>query len=129
MEKNLKYPREFFDKLAHLMYAVAVADGKIVLREKITIKKIVEEHQFLPTIDTEDREIIYAVLRKLIKEQTSSEEAFTTFKDFYSKNPESFPVELRKNIMEIANKIAASYAGRNKSESVIISKLYFLLEK
>ena len=129
MEQKINYTHEFFEKLGHLMYAIAVADGKMVVKEKIEIKKLIEEQEIFGSSEMKPGEIINATLSKLIIDQINKEEAFKTFKEYYLSRQEMFSDELKKNLMDMADKIASAYAGRNKSEAVIISKLYFLFQE
>lgn len=120
---------DFYISLAHLFYAIAAVDKRIEIEEKKRIRDLVEK-QWKIKIDHADSEtIIYSTLKKLIKEKMKSEDAFTVFNDFYIDNRELFTEELKKIILDHTTKIALSYSEINKSESVLISRLYFLMKE
>jgi len=129
MVETTYHTTEFYKNLASLFYAVAAVDHKIVIAEKRKIKEMVEQHWSFESEDTDSQEVIFSTLKKLITGNYDKEAAFIDFKNFFLKHPEEFPAHIRTKILDDADSITVAYARRNKSESVLISRLYFLLCK
>ncbi|WP_431129433.1 hypothetical protein [Flagellimonas flava] len=123
------YTEEFYKKLAYLFYSIAMADKKMVVDEKRKIVAYVEKYWMVSLESTNSAEIIYETLRVLIKEKVSSEEAFQIFKTYFNENPQKFPLEINKKLMETIDSIAISASRRNKSELVLLTKTHKLLFK
>ncbi|WP_027392473.1 TerB family tellurite resistance protein [Aquimarina latercula] len=117
----------FYEKLAHLFYAVAMADKKMVVEEKRKIVSYVEKYWSHSFDKKERKEIIYEIMRKLIKKQMTSEDAYEVFKSYYQTKSNDFSKDLCQKIMEAADGIATSSSKRNKSELVFLTKLHKLL--
>ena len=128
MSIDKHHTRIFYENLAYLFYAVAMADGKIMVEEKRKIIEYVKKYWSHRLITSDSDEIIYATLRTLIKEETISEDAYIVFKSFFLDNKKLFSVELRKKIMETSNGIAMSYSRKNKSELILLTKLHTLFK-
>ncbi len=120
---------EFYSCLAHLYYAITVVDKRIEVEEKKKIKDLVEKYWSIDFDHLNGQDIIFSTLKRLFKEKPKSEEAYSVFCDFFHKNLTLFSDKLKRNILDTSDKIAQSFAGRNKSESVIISRLYFLFDE
>ncbi|TPN87082.1 hypothetical protein [Aquimarina algicola] len=118
---------EFYQKLAHLFYAVAMADKKMVIEEKRKIVLYVEKYWSHSFNKNESKEVIYETMRELIRQQTTSEDAFEVFKTYYQNRSNDFSDDLCQKIMEAADAIATSFSKRNKSELVLLTKLHNLL--
>ncbi|MCE7994000.1 MAG: hypothetical protein HEP71_18570 [Roseivirga sp.] len=119
----------FYESLAHLLYAVAVVDNNARIEEKRTIKELVDEHWHIESEDLNSKSIIFPVLKRLFSVQYDKELAFLNYKQFFLEHRGLFSEKLKKKIMYSANKIADAFSGRNKSESVLISRLHFLMWK
>lgn len=119
----------FYESLAHLFYAVAVVDNNARIEEKRKIKELVDKHWHIESEGLNSKRIVFPVLRRLFSEQYDKELAFLNYKEFFLEHRDLFSEELKKKIMYSANKIADAFSGRNKSESVLISRLYFLMWK
>lgn len=117
-----------YTQLANVFYAVGQADGQFVKEEKLKVIELVKDHW---NTDSQEKpaSIIYEQLKKLGDQQTTADEAFDQFKSFFQKNKADFPKEMRLQLYNDAQKIALTYAGRNKSETVMLSRLKHLLEE
>ncbi|TYA74922.1 hypothetical protein [Seonamhaeicola marinus] len=124
MEKN---PNTFYIKLAHLFYAVAMADKKMVVEEKRQIVSYVEKYWSHSFDKAKGKEVIYETMRELIKKQMTSEEAYEVFKSYFLSLSDGFSNHLSKKIMEVADGIATSSLRKNKSELILLTKLRLLL--
>ena len=129
MLKLEHHTAEFYQNLASLFYAVAAVDGKIMLQEKYRIKELVDEDWSFKSENWDSQEIIFSTLRNLIVDEYDKEKAFLNFYEFFLANKSNFSTKIRNKILDTSDKIAVSFAGRNKSESVLISRLYFLMRK
>ena len=120
---------DLYTSLAHLFYSIATVDNRIHLKEKEKIKELVDNHWRFNIIHAGSDKIIYSTLNKLFKEKMKSEDAFLFFSNFYNQNSELFTEEIKNIILQETSDIALSFSGINKSESVLISRLYFLMNK
>lgn len=120
-------PNKFYKKLAHLFYAVSMADKKMVIEEKRKIVSYIEKYWSHSFDKNESKEIIYETMRELINEQMTSEDAYSVFKSYYQTQSNGFSKDLCQKIMEAADGIATSFSKRNKSELVLLTKLHKLL--
>ena len=119
---------DFYLSLAHLFYAIASVDNRIESQEKKRINDLIETHWEIEIDGIDGKSILYSTLKKLFKGKMKSEEAYMVFSDFFDKNRESFSKELKKLILDNTTKIALSVSEINKSESILISRLYFLMK-
>ncbi|WP_025740861.1 hypothetical protein [Aquimarina pacifica] len=119
--------KEFYKKLAHLFYAVSMADKKMVIEEKRKIVSYVEKYWSHSFDKNDSKEIIYETIRELIKKQMTSEEAYQVFKSYYQSKSDGFLKDLCQKIMEASDGIATSFSRRNKSELILLTKLHKLL--
>lgn len=121
-----KYTRDFFVSIAYLFYAVALADKKIVIEEKKDIVNSIKKY-WLASDKFDSEELIYETLRSLINNKLTSEQAFEEFKIYVNNNKELFTKDVSHKIIKSSHSICASYAGKNKSELIILAKLHKLL--
>lgn len=119
---------KFHQSMAYIFYAIAAVDGSVRIEEKRKIKDLVDEYWTFESERVNSRDIIFSTLKKIIKSNYDVEMAFQNFKTFFQQHPELFTEEVKKEIMRTVNSIAITFHGRNKSESVFISRLYFLLQ-
>ncbi|MDY0779575.1 hypothetical protein [Tenacibaculum sp. IB213877] len=117
----------FNENLAHLFYAVAMADKRMDTDEKKKIVSIVEKNWIDNTNNQQNKEAIYQTIRELIQEHVSSEEAFNKFKLYVTANKELFTNDLSKRIIKASHSICESFANKNKSELILLAKIHKLL--
>ena len=119
--------QEIYTQLANVFYAVGQADGQFVKEEKLKVIELVKEHW---NADSPEKptSIIYEHLKKMGDQQTTADEAFDQFESFFDENKAEFPKEMRLQLYNDAQKIALAFAGRNKSETVMLSRLKHVLE-
>ena len=120
---------DFYKNIASLFYAVAAVDHKIVIEEKRKIKELVDEHWSVVSDDIDSRKVIYSKLKKMITDHYDKEDAFIDFKNFFLKHREEFSDDICNAILDDADSITVAFSKRNKAESVLISRLYFLFSK
>lgn len=122
---------ELYAELGKVFYLVAAADGKIHPSEKASLKKFIDE-KWKPLEDSSDD--FGTDKGNFIGFSFDYEEAEAKMKDlqsfelFYKVNRAKFTEQLKKNILETSEAIAASYKGTNKKEEEIINEIKALLE-
>lgn len=121
----MKFTEEFYKSIANLFYAVSMADKNITIEEKKRIVKRVELN-WATSENKSDSELIYETLRELIKEKVTSEEAYEDFKRYYLTHKEDFTKKVMHDLLAASHEISTSYAGKNKSELIILARLYKL---
>ncbi|MEE3999611.1 hypothetical protein V1T75_04600 [Tenacibaculum sp. FZY0031] len=121
----MKFTEEFYKNIANLFYAVSMADKNITIEEKKRIVKRVELN-WATSENKSDSELIYETLRELIKEKVTSEEAYEDFKRYYLTHKEDFTKKVMHDLLAASHEISTSYAGKNKSELIILARLYKL---
>ena len=119
----------FFKKLAHLFYAIGMADKKFLRQEKIAIIDIVEKGGFSQIDTNASKDIIYQTLKELIENKVKHVVAFDIFKKFFSENKHLFPENLRFEIQKAVKQILDANERKDKSEIVILSKLHLLFKE
>ncbi|MEQ5792736.1 hypothetical protein J4E06_16845 [Muricauda sp. NFXS6] len=128
MFNSEKIGNEFYQSLGKLFYYVAIADHQVRPIEIKRLRKYVRQH-WLDVDDVEDEfhtdaayqiEIVFDWLNG---EEKDGEEYFKEFKEFYKEHHEKFPENLKELIVETAESIAKSFAGKNRSEMLAIFKL------
>lgn len=128
MFNSEKIGNEFYQSLGKLFYYVAMADHQVKPIEIKRLRKYVRQH-WLDVDDIEDEfhtdaayqiEIVFDWLEG---EEMEGEEYFEEFKVFYKEHHEKFPETIKKLILETAESIAKSFAGKNRSEMLAIFKL------
>jgi len=134
MHPSEKIGNELYQNLGKLFYAVAMADKKVVPEEVEKLKEAVRKY-WLQVDDIEDEfgtdaahqiEIVFDWLQN---EEKDGEHYFREFTDFYKEHPSKFNDKIKQLILRTAYDIASSFAGRNKSELILLAKLKMLLEK
>ena len=128
MFNSEKIGNEFYQSLGKLFYYVAIADHQVRPIEIKRLRKYVRQH-WLDVDDVEDEfhtdaayqiEIVFDWLNG---EEKDGEEYFKEFKEFYKEHHEKFPETIKELIVETAESIAKSFAGKNRSEMLAIFKL------
>lgn len=128
MLNSEKIGNEFYQNLGKLFYAVAMADNNVRPIEMKRLRKYVRQH-WLDMDEIEDEfhtdaayqiEIVFDWLNG---EEKDGGEYFKEFKEFYKEHPEKFTEPIKKLVVETAESIAKSFAGKNRSEMLAIFKL------
>lgn len=122
-----------YQHIGYLFYAVAAVDKTIDKKEIETLKVLAKEH-WLDVDSVNDNfgsdaayqiEIVFDWLKE---ENWDSETCFTKFEDYYKGHSGLFKEKTKSLIIKTASSIAESYAGKNKSELVILAKIEALLK-
>ena len=117
----------FFEALANVFYAIAIADKKFELSEKHAIFNEINSNWTYAIDSSKSSELMFEVLRQNIAQNISDEIAFRNFEKYYIDNKELFSVITKTAIMDAVNLIASSFAKKNKSELVMLSRIQLLM--
>ena len=112
----------FYQKMGELFYAIAAADKVVRKTEYDMLKKIVSEQwkdldDYEDPFHTDAAYQIEVVFDWFDYEQLDANDCFDSF------------AERKKLIWKTANAIAGSFAGKNKSELIMLAKLKNLLSQ
>lgn len=124
--------KKFYLKLGKLFYAVAAIDQAIREEEVQTLKNIIKDEWVFLDDDVDEFstdsayqiEIVFDWLEEL---QPDPEDCFESFKKFKQDNESMFPQHVKDLIWKTADRIAASFSGKNKSEVILLAKLKAIL--
>lgn len=124
----------FYKHLGILCYAVASADKKITKAETKRFAEVIEQ-QWKELEDSTDEfgtDAVYAaesVFDWQIESFVTAEEAYNTFCEYATENRNMFTPAMKIKLMQTAEAIATAFAGKNKSEAVMLSRLQEFLKK
>ncbi len=124
----------FYQKVGELFYAIAAADKVVRKEEYERLCELVVSHwkNFENTKDEFGTNAAYqieVVFDWFDHEQADAKECYEGFKDYFEAHPKLFTTERKQLILETANAIANSFAGKNKAELMILAKLKLLFEE
>ncbi|WP_026452432.1 hypothetical protein [Aequorivita capsosiphonis] len=131
--KNVeKLPLLFYQKMGELFYAIAAADKVVRKVEYDVLKKMVLEKwkdldDSKDPFQTDAAHQIEIVFDWFDYEQLEANNCFDSFEDYKKENSKLFTQERKQLIWETADAIASSFAGKNKSELIMLAKLKILL--
>jgi len=132
---NVSEKRElgFYQSIGKLFYAIAAADKIVRKKEYDALRKLVKEQwksmdDYKDDFNTDSAYQIEIVFDWMDYEQLDAANCFEEFKDFKKENDSLFTKERKNLIWETANAIANSFAGKNKSELIMLAKLKSLLK-
>ncbi|WP_281541230.1 hypothetical protein [Maribacter aestuarii] len=133
MKNTARTMNMLYESLGKLFYAVAISDGSVHDKEWTKVKEIVKEDwlyvdDFTDRYGTDAANQIEIVFDGLMEYGRSSEDCYEEFKDFYNEHPHAFSEEIKSLTKKTAGAIANSFAGKNKSELVILAKIELLLK-
>ena len=123
----------FYQKMGELFYAIAAADKVVRKEEYNTLKTMVLEKwknldDYEDPFHTDAAHQIEVVFDWFDYEQLDANDCFDSFEDYKKENPKHFTQERKELIWETADAIASSFAGKNKSEIIMLAKLKILLK-
>jgi hypothetical protein len=124
----------FYQKIGELFYAIAASDKVVRKQEFKALRKLVRT-EWSSIDDYEDEFHTDAVYQMEIVfewfqyEQMDGEECFQSFSTFYNENKKLFNTERKRLIWKTVNAIANAFAGKNKSELIMLTNLLLLLKE
>ncbi len=118
----------FYQHLGKLFYAIALADKKIKKEEFEVMKKEISLLSMSENYSVTDAEIdiehyITTTFKILYFDEATVEACFDDFIAYKRANESLFTTSIKKAILKIAGKIAASFSDVNKSELILLAKL------
>ena len=124
----------FYQKMGELFYAIAAADKVVRKEEYNTLKTMVLEKwknldDYEDPFHTDAAYQIEVVFDWFDYEQLDANDCFDSFAEYKKENPKYFTQERKELIWETADAIASSFAGKNKSEVIMLAKLKILLNE
>lgn len=123
----------FYRQLGKLFYTIAAVD-KVVRPEEIEQLKKIVQREWLPLersfdeFGSDSAYQIEIVFDWLVENDWNYDQVFPDFKIFRREHGHLFTPDINAIILKTANAIATSFAGKNKSEHVLISQLRAVLE-
>ena len=124
----------FYQLLGRVFYATAQVDGKIDDAEISTLKRVVRD-EWLEVEDAIDgfgsdaAHQIEIIFDYLLENDAIEKNVLNDLEEFKSTHSSLFTPEMSKLIMDTSSKVASSFAKRNKSELVFLSKLWLILKE
>ena len=124
----------FYQSLGKLFYAIAASDKIVRVAEYDALREIVTS-KWKPLDDYEDEFHTDAALQIEIVfdwldyKSLKADDCFKEFKSFKKDNKNLFSAKRKKLIWETANAISNAFAGVNKSEMIMLTKLKMVLEE
>lgn len=125
---------QFYIHIGKLFYAVAAAD-KVVRKEEIKTMKEIVEREWIKLDNFKDEfgadaayqiEIIFDWLNE---NQPEPGQAFSEFEEYLMEHQKKFTPRVKQLLWDTSNAIASSFAGKNKSEVGMLSKLKSVLKQ
>jgi glycyl-tRNA synthetase alpha subunit len=123
----------FYQKLGELFYAIAASDKVVREKEFAALKKLVEnewssseEHK-----DEFESDVIYQmeiIFDWYNYQQVDAKVRFENFCDYYKEHKRLFTPKKKQLIWKTVNAIASAFAGKNKAEVIMLTKLLLLMQ-
>jgi len=111
---------EFYQNLGKLFYAIAASDNSVNELEILALKRIVKTEW----TSFDDASQIVQVFDWLnVDQEYDADVCFKNFVSFKHRNEHLFKDSTKQLISKTANEIASSFAGRNKSELIMLARL------
>ncbi|MDC8003771.1 hypothetical protein POV27_06895 [Aureisphaera galaxeae] len=124
----------FYQEIGQLFYAVAAADKVVRKSEYDALRKIVKDEwmsldYYKDSFGADAAFQIEVVFDWFDYEQMNANECFKSFREFYKDYKELFTPERKQLIIKTAHAIAGAFAGKNKSELILLTKLTLLFKE
>jgi hypothetical protein len=134
MKPAIKTTEAFYHNLGKLFYAVAFVDKKVSDEEFLTLQEYITDYwiaydDLTDLFNHDAAHLIEVVFEGIQFFEETSEDMFDAFITYKNEQLELFTKEVNSLILETCKAIAHSYAGVNKSELIIITKLELELNR
>src|SRR3970040_1260804 len=133
MKPSDKTMVRFYRQLGTIFYSIAAVDETVRQEEIKQLKKIIQK-EWVPLEDTFDEfgsdsaYQIEIVFDWLVENKWDMEQTLSDLRLFRKEHSSLFTPQINALILKTSQAIATSFAGKNKSEHVLISQLNALLE-
>lgn len=133
MKPGTEIQTKFYQNLGKLFYAIAAADRVIRDQEVNRLKEIVRA-EWLTLDDTSDdfgtdeAYQIEIVFDWLLEHHPDAETCIQSFSLFKEKHSSLFTPRVMEMIWKTVNSVASAFAGKNKSELIMLNKINHLFD-
>ncbi|RLD30075.1 MAG: hypothetical protein DRI70_01650 [Bacteroidetes bacterium] len=123
----------FYQKMGELFYAIAASDKVVRKTEYDALRKLVRS-EWSSLNHYEDEFGVDAAYQMEITfdwfdyKGMDANDCFNNFKYYIKEKPQLFTTKMKQLIWKTSNAIARAFAGKNKSELIMLAKLKMLLE-
>ncbi|WP_339840088.1 hypothetical protein [uncultured Maribacter sp.] len=131
MLNSQKFGIELYENLGKLFYAMASVDGSVHTKEVDHLRSYLRSY-WLDIDVIEDEYGTDAAFRiettfdRCLEYEEKANDCFNYFKDFYLEHVKLFTPDVKRLTIDTANAMANAYAGKNKSELILLSKIEIL---
>jgi RNAse (barnase) inhibitor barstar len=134
MKPNIKTTQAFYHHLGKLFYAVAFSDKTVHEEEFKTLQNYIQEFwvdydDLNDALDGDAALLIEIVFEGVQFFEENAADMYEAFVRYKNEQPQLFNRQVNLLIVETARGIAYSYAGLNKSESIMINNLELELNR
>lgn len=128
-KKKANPQKELFLKaLSQLLYSIASADKVVTNEELEAIENLLHsEWQAKNILKNGEINLIILEVKALVKAKANSNASFEDFKNYFENSNSDFSPTVKNLIWKTSDTIASAYAGKNKSEVILLAKLKSLL--
>jgi uncharacterized tellurite resistance protein B-like protein len=124
----MKNVKQFYKELGHLLYAVAIADGKIQNKEIKTLREFVSRELALSESSSDSSGMNQAFyvdfeFDDYANHKINMQEAHDSFIKFLEANITEIDPKLIEKSIEAIEKVASSFRNVNKQERKIVDKI------
>ncbi len=134
MLNSQKLGIELYENLGKLFYAIASVDGTVHTKEVDHLRSYIRKYWL--DIDAIEDEYgsdaafrIESTFDWHLEYEKDAADCFADFEEFYRANKSKFTSAIKKLIMETSHAMANAFAGKNKAELILLSKIEMLLDK
>ncbi len=129
---NPGFSQKFYQNLGKLFFAIAASDRAVKKEEIDALRNLVKQQwasvdEYQDQFGTDSAYQIEIIFDWLEENRQDAALAFEEFRDFKKAHEKLFPPEINYLILKTADAIATSFAGKNKSELIMLSKLKSIL--
>lgn len=131
MPNSQKIGIELYENLGKLFFAMASIDGTVHTKEIDHLRSYIRSYCL--DIDAIEDEYgtdaafrIESTFDWLLEYEKEAEACFKEFKEFYKEHVQIFTPAIKRLILDTANAMANAYAGKNKAELILLSRMEIL---
>ncbi|MBQ4915932.1 hypothetical protein J8L85_15865 [Maribacter sp. MMG018] len=120
-----------YENLGKLFYAVASIDGNVHTKEIEHLRSFIRSYwldidEIEDEFGTDAAFMIETAFDWLFANETDPKESYNEFVEFYEEHKEKFTPEIKRLVMDTGNAMANAFAGKNKSELILLAKIEIL---
>jgi len=131
MMNKQKFGIQLYENLGKLFYAIASIDGTVHSKEVDHLRSYIRSYWL--AIDAIEDEYgsdaafrIETTFDWAWEDEKEPKGCYKDFKEFYEEHNKLFTPEIKRLVLDTANAMANAYAGKNKSELILLSKIEIL---